>query len=342
MEPRHRAGFLQAFAPLVGMRQALTTQIGSLLAISAVLGLAFNASNPIGIRLTSGPSSPGKSSESTRSATPTSDAGRVSRVPSSTSGGQVANPPVVVAPAPESRVTPDPHIHSEGGAAEGRFAQMTWWEAKPLIAAGRVVLVDARGTATFEAGHIPGAVSLPEGSGAGELQRFAARQGTNQPVVVYCGNSACDASTRLAEVLVRELGYTDVRVLAGGYAEWQRAELGFDPTPTRVTWGEVRPLVEQSKVLLVDARPRAAYDAGHIPGAVSLPESSPETEFQAFQKQYGAEMPMVVYCTDLKCSKSMRVAVKLATWYHFRKVQFMPGGYQEWQESQHGESPAKP
>src|SRR5262249_11102912 len=39
--------------------------------------------------------------------------------------------------------------------------------------------------------------------------------------------------------------------------------------PRRSTWMEIKPLVESGQLVLVDARPRNAFDAGHIPAAVN-------------------------------------------------------------------------
>ena len=38
---------------------------------------------------------------------------------------------------------------------------MPWPEVKAKLARGEIVLVDARDTLAYEAGHIPGAISLP-------------------------------------------------------------------------------------------------------------------------------------------------------------------------------------
>jgi rhodanese-related sulfurtransferase len=120
--------------------------------------------------------------------------------------------------------------------------------------------------------------------------------------------------------------------MTNGYSGWQKAELGYDPTPTPITWAEAKPLLQAGKIVLVDARPKAAYDAGHIPGALSLPELASAQEYKDLQTKYGPDTHIVVYCSDLKCAASVRSAIKLATWYNFRKVQFMKGGYVEYQQ----------
>jgi rhodanese-related sulfurtransferase len=103
---------------------------------------------------------------------------------------------------------------------------------------------------------------------------------------------------------------------------------------TRITWAEVKPLLESHAVVLVDARPAAAFAAGHVPGAVSLPEKSAPAVLAAFAALHAKDQRIVTYCSDKSCSASMRLAQSLTDHHGFQAVQFMPGGYQEWQRDQ--------
>jgi rhodanese-related sulfurtransferase len=105
-------------------------------------------------------------------------------------------------------------------AAQPLIPSLTWAQVKPLLEAGKILLVDARAKANFDIGHIPGAVSLPATSQAPELQAFVARFSKDTPFVVYCGSEQCHASRQLAESLVKIGGFTDVREMPGGYAEF--------------------------------------------------------------------------------------------------------------------------
>jgi rhodanese-related sulfurtransferase len=78
------------------------------------------------------------------------------------------------------------------------------------------VLVEALGAAYFEDAHIPGAVNIPPG-------RVDALASTllpvpDAPIVVYC-SGRCDSSQIVADRL-EELGYTKVRIYAGGKEDW--------------------------------------------------------------------------------------------------------------------------
>lgn len=103
---------------------------------------------------------------------------------------------------------------------------------------------------------------------------------------------------------------------------------------TATTWALTKPLVADGKAVLIDARPKAIYDAGHIPGAMSLPEGSPPEEFAALQKKFKSDEHLVVYCASTSCSVSKRVADKITQEYGFTNVSFMTGGYQEWQQAE--------
>jgi rhodanese-related sulfurtransferase len=83
---------------------------------------------------------------------------------------------------------------------------------------------------------------------------------------------------------------------------------------------------EQDFVLL-DARSRGAYDAGHLPGAVHLSELTAETV---------AELPeglVVAYCWGPSCNGACKAALRLAQLG--RPVKEMLGGYEYWAREGH-------
>jgi rhodanese-related sulfurtransferase len=80
-----------------------------------------------------------------------------------------------------------------------------------------VVVIDARGTASFQAGHIPGAVSLPHRE---MTEASTAGFDRNALFVTYCDGIGCNASTKGALNMVR-LGFT-VKELIGGLDWWKR------------------------------------------------------------------------------------------------------------------------
>ncbi|MFE6178639.1 sulfurtransferase [Streptomyces sp. NPDC056464] len=161
------------------------------------------------------------------------------------------------------------------------------------------------GRATYESGHIPGAVyvdldrelaSPPGARGRHPLPDLAEfgtamrRAGVSSatPVVVYDGGQGWAAAR--AWWLLRWTGHSDVRVLDGGLPTWQGpletsvptpAEGDFEPVPgaTGLLDADGAAALARSGVLL-DARAGERYRGevepidpvgGHIPGALSAP-----------------------------------------------------------------------
>ena len=120
-------------------------------------------------------------------------------------------------------------------------------ELSDMLDSDSVVLIDTRAPAAYAEGHLPGAVNIhdiftylatstPEGVAA-MRDKFAAAFGAaglsgEETAVVYeqSMNTGFGQSCR-GYVLLRYLGYPDVKILHGGYAAWAAASL---PTTTEV------------------------------------------------------------------------------------------------------------
>jgi rhodanese-related sulfurtransferase len=79
------------------------------------------------------------------------------------------------------------------------------------------VLIDSRGEAAWQQGHVPGALHLPTAAipgRGGQLLDLAV------PVVTYCWGPGCNGATRAALALA-ELGY-EVKEMIGGIEYWIR------------------------------------------------------------------------------------------------------------------------
>ena len=106
----------------------------------------------------------------------------------------------------------------ESWAAEHReqatVPQIPSRELAERMKAGSVAVIDVRGAAEWEAGHLPGVPNIPVGYLADRLREIP----RDRPVVVHCqtgGRSAIAAS------VLQAVGFTDVLNLAGGYDDWQ-------------------------------------------------------------------------------------------------------------------------
>jgi rhodanese-related sulfurtransferase len=79
--------------------------------------------------------------------------------------------------------------------------------------------------------------------------------------------------------------------------------------------------------VLLDARSRASYDAGHLPGAVHLAELTADTV---------AQLPdglVVTYCWGPSCNGACKAALRLAQLG--RPVKEMLGGFEYWSRDGH-------
>ncbi len=110
-----------------------------------------------------------------------------------------------------------PHSEAQGTAIFP--APATLDEIDELVADG-AVLIDARNTEVFSAGHLADAVSLPFSGEQTDLDWFRRRFDTQTTLVTYCSGYGCPDSYSLAELLIKA-GYQDVMVYEGGYPEWR-------------------------------------------------------------------------------------------------------------------------
>lgn len=110
----------------------------------------------------------------------------------------------------------------------GGRERMTAVDRKSLLhrmRAGEVTVLDVRPTLEFEAGHIPGARSVP----LVELKKTLRSIPRDQEVVAYCHGPYCVLALEAVELL-RAKGYSATR-LDDGIAEWKAAGLPITRGP---------------------------------------------------------------------------------------------------------------
>ena len=95
------------------------------------------------------------------------------------------------------------------------YQQISQEQAKEMMDAGSVVILDVREQYEYDAGHIPGAVLLPLGA-IDEESAAGVIPDQDADVLVYCrsGNRSKKAAAALAE-----LGYTAIYEF-GGITTW--------------------------------------------------------------------------------------------------------------------------
>jgi rhodanese-related sulfurtransferase len=114
-------------------------------------------------------------------------------------------------------------VPDAAGAIEGVIRVIGLEGAKQAVARG-ITVIDARRKEAYEAGHIPGALLLDYYDMATYRDAVLPYLSQARPFMVYCSEPACDDSELLAKELYL-LGYEQVLVFKGGFAEWSAAGL---------------------------------------------------------------------------------------------------------------------
>lgn len=95
------------------------------------------------------------------------------------------------------------------------ISQISPSNAKAIFDKGGVVFVDVREPDEFQAGHIPGAKSIPRGTVEWMIPKNIADK--NASIVVYCEHGSRGA---LATYTILQMGYKNAKNLEGGRAAW--------------------------------------------------------------------------------------------------------------------------
>lgn len=82
------------------------------------------------------------------------------------------------------------------------------------------------------------------------------------------------------------------------------------PGDERVAAAAAKERLERG-ALFLDARPRAFYQMGHVPGALSLSEEDFDAAFTRLEDRLRSRFDVIVYCSGFGCEASHVVARKL-------------------------------
>lgn len=89
---------------------------------------------------------------------------------------------------------------------------------------------------------------------------------------------------------------------------------------------ELKQLMEEGKVDVIDVRSEADYEISHIPGAISMPYDKINDNIDKLSK----EDTTVVYCYNQQCHLGVRACLKLADYGY--PCMHMEGGFKTWKE----------
>ena len=106
-----------------------------------------------------------------------------------------------------------------GAAVAAEYADISIADLKAAIANKSVTLLDANGTDSWQAGHIPGAIDFA--ANKGKLAELLP-QDKGALIVAYCGGPQCHAYKAAAEA-AEKLGYTNIKHLSAGIHGWKDA-----------------------------------------------------------------------------------------------------------------------
>lgn len=90
----------------------------------------------------------------------------------------------------------------------------------------------------------------------------------------------------------------------------------------------------QSGHLILDARPAADYEAGHIPSARSVPYDSIVDALPAVQQFLTPSTPVMTYCSGKNCDESFLLTQYLRK-QGFTNVVLFAGGFETWSMEGH-------
>ena len=114
-------------------------------------------------------------------------------------------------------------------AAKQTVQEISIDNAPAAIAQGDF-LIDVRESEEFQAGHLPGAIHMSRGMLEFKVAANPQLQSRDLKITVYCKTSGRAA---LCALSLKEMGYVNVRSIAGGFDAWQAA--GFHVEKPSVT-----------------------------------------------------------------------------------------------------------
>ena len=134
----------------------------------------------------------------------------------------------------------------------------------------KYLVIDVRGADEYKAGHLKHAINIPLEeieSRLGELEGYQ-----NKDIVVYCNTGNRSGK---AEKLLKEKGFSKV-TNAEGVKEYKYDLYKFGS----INAAQFNKIASNPDVLIIDVREKKDYDAGHIQGAINIPDGEPLEKFK--------------------------------------------------------------
>ena len=226
-------------------------------------------------------------------------------------------------------------------ASDPPFTRISAVALKAMEADGKeIALIDPREEGVFGKAHLLYAVNMPLSKLELNIFRMVPRNSTR--IVLTDGG---EGMSERAAAKLKELGYTNVAILDGGYPAWKNA--GHEifsgmsvagkafgewiavnyQTPTMTPEEVQKRIAAGEKVLILDSRPSNEYVSMNIPGSINVPVS--ELVFRFFQLGVSPDTLVVVNCAGR--TRSLIGAQSLINAGIPNKVAAMRGGTMAWQ-----------
>jgi rhodanese-related sulfurtransferase len=226
-------------------------------------------------------------------------------------------------------------------AADSPFVRIGATVLKTMEADGNeLAIIDPREEGIFGEAHLLYAVNMPLSKLELNVFRMVPRKSTR--IVLTDGG---EGMSERAAAKLKELGYTNVAILDGGYPEWKKAgheifsgmsvagkafgewiTVNYEP-PTMTPEEVQKRIAAGEKVLILDSRPSNEYVSMNIPGSINVPVS--ELVFRFFQLGVSPDTLIVVNCAGR--TRSLIGAQTLINAGIPNMVAAMRGGTMAWQ-----------
>jgi rhodanese-related sulfurtransferase len=172
-------------------------------------------------------------------------------------------------------------------------------------AKGGFALIDSRPHMVNQKEFIPGSISIPWVLWEQKKGLLPADKDTL--LVFYCGGHHCDLSHFSASEALK-MGYKKVRVYAEGIPAWKKAGHGTwgndaagiveapkGPTPTISAEDLLKGIADKS-IFVVDVRSEREFNAGHMPGAVLIPDGEFYNNMEGVLKKLPTDKKVAIVC----------------------------------------------
>lgn len=131
---------------------------------------------------------------------------------------------------------------------------------------GSAIILDARPLPKYNQAHIPSALPMPDNKIEEYMDQLKGIP-KNKEIITYCGGRACGKGAKVAVVL-REKGYTNLKVLREGIPGWQKSGRYVD-----IALDAAKKIFDSQKAVFIDARPYPKYAKATIIGSLNIPDS---------------------------------------------------------------------